>query len=163
MVKIRRLNQDITYGKIYLHSMPGRYEKLDEFEKEVKKLNLYKIICLIDKTEIEEKSPEYLRSIDEGQLSGIPIVHNPVPDYGIPIEANDISEYESTLLGSSQILKAGNILIHCAGGIGRTGTFAIMLLKIIGFSFEEALKITIEAGSKPETPEQIEFCRNYKS
>jgi len=124
---------------------------------------LYKIVCLTDKTEIEEKSPEYLSSIDDGKLADIPVVYNPVPDYGIPVGMNDISEYESTLLGSYQTLKAGNILIHCAGGYGRTGTFAIMLLKIIGFSFEEAFKITIEAGSKPETPEQIEFCRNYKS
>ncbi len=157
MVKIRRLNQDITYGKIYLHSMPGRYEKLDEFEKEIKKLNLYKIICLTDKTEIEEKSPEYLRPIDEGQLAGIPIVNNPIPDYGIPTQRKDIAEYESTIIESYETLKAGNILIHCAGGIGRTGTFAIMLLKTAGFSFEEALEITINAGSKPETPDQMEF------
>lgn len=162
MVEIRQIHQNSTYGNIYLHSMPGRYENLDEFEKEVKKLNLYKMICLTDKTEIEEKSPEYLSSIDYGKLAGIPVVYNPVPDYGIPIEGNDVSEYESTIAGSYQTLKAGNILIHCAGGYGRTGTFAIMLLKIIGFSFEEAFKITNEAGSKPETPVQMKFCRNYK-
>jgi hypothetical protein len=38
-----------------------------------------------------------------------------------------------------------------------------MLLKTIGFSFEEALKITNKAGSNPETPEQLEFCKNYIS
>jgi protein-tyrosine phosphatase len=71
--------------------------------------------------------------------------------------------YKSALEVSSQALKTGNILIHCAGGIGRTGTFTIILLKKLGFSFEEALKITNDAGSNPETPEQIEFCKNYKS
>lgn len=93
----------------------------------------------------------------------IPIVYNPVPDYGIPVIKKDVSEYESTLTDSYQTLKAGNILIHCAGGIGSTGTFAVILLKIVGYSFEEALKITNNAGSDSETPEQIEFCRNYKS
>jgi len=163
MVKMRWLNQDITYGKIYLHSMSGRYEKLDDFEKEIKKLNLYNIICLTNKTEIEEKSPDYLKSIDDGQLADIPIVYNSIPDFGIPTEVKDISKYESTLKESYETLKAGNILIHCAGGYGRTGTFATMLLKTAGFSFEEALEITIKAGSKPETQGQLGFCKKYKS
>lgn len=151
MVKIRQLNQDNTYGKIYLHSMPGRYEKIDEFEKEIKKLNLYEIICLTDKTEIKEKSPEYLRSVEAGKLGDRKIDYNPVPGFGIPVEEKDISRYKSTLNSTYQTLKAGSILIHCASGIGRTGTFSVMLLKIIGFPFEEALKITNEAGSNPET------------
>ena len=161
MVKIRQINQNRTYGKIYLHSMPGRYEKFDEFEKEVKKLNLYKIVCLTDTTEIEEKSPEYLPSINNGKLNNTLINYNPVPDYSIPTKVNDFLDYELTLIMSYQALMAGNILIHCAGGIGRTGTFAVILLQIIGFSFKEALKITQEAGSNPETPEQLEFCRYY--
>ena len=48
-------------------------------------------------------------------------------------------------------------LIHYAGGIGRTGIFAVMLLKTLGFSFEEALKITNDAGSDPATQEQMGY------
>ena len=160
-MKIRKLNQNKTYGKIFLHSMPGRYEKWNELIKEVEKLNLHTIICLTSKLEIKEISPEYLRSVEEGKLGKINIIYHPVPDFGIPVKKN-ISDYESILMRTYQTLRAGNILIHCAGGIGRTGTFAVILLKIIGFSFEEALKITKGAGSNPETSEQLEFCRDYE-
>ena len=49
MINIRQLNQDKTYGKIFLHSMPGRYEKFEELVEELNRLNLYEIICLADK------------------------------------------------------------------------------------------------------------------
>jgi protein-tyrosine phosphatase len=140
--------------------MPGRYEKFTDFTKEVEKLKLYKIVCLTDKNEIKGKSPEYLSSVETGILGDIKIDYNPVPDYGIPVEEKDIKKYESTLNDTYQILKVSNVLIHCAGGIGRTGTFAVMLLKTAGFTFEEALKIVKGVGSKPETPEQMEFCCN---
>ena len=163
MIKIRQLKQDKTYGKIYLHSMPGRYEKLDKLIEELNKLNLYEIVCLADKKEIEEKSPDYLSSVEAGKLDKNRITYNPVSDYGVPVKENDLKRYESTLMKIYETLKAGNVLIHCAGGIGRTGTFAVILLRMYGYTFEEALEIAQEAGSNPETPDQIEFCKNYKS
>ena len=101
--------------------------------------------------------------MEAGKLDKNRIIYNPVPDYNIPVKENDLLQYESSLMKSYETLKAGNVLIHCAGGIGRTGTFAVILLRMYGYTFEEALQIVKEAGSSPETPEQIEFCNNYKS
>ncbi len=162
-IKIRQLDQDTTYGKIYLHSMPGRYEKLGDLVSDLNKLNLYEIVCLATKEEIKEISPEYLSSIGKGKLDKNRIIYNPVPDNNIPVKESDLIQYEATLMKIYQTLKAGNVLIHCAGGIGRTRTFAVIILRMYGYTFEEALKIVNEAGSTPEIPKQIDFCKNYKS
>ena len=47
--------------------------------------------------------------------------------------------------------KAGDaVMLHCAAGIGRTGTAAACLLKRLGLSSSEAIQRVRDAGSNPE-------------
>jgi len=49
------------------------------------------------------------------------------------------------------------VLIHCAGGIGRTGMVATLLLVHLGYPVMESLYIIKNAGSSAETDEQKDF------
>jgi protein-tyrosine phosphatase len=161
MKLFRQIKQNKIKGEIFLHSMPGRNENLDEVIVELKNHDISKIICLAEKSEIQYKSKDYLEAVNNGQLSNIPIIYNPVSDFGIPTGDKALLEYESALKQAYEQLKTENILIHCAGGIGRTGTFSIILLRMIGYSLEEAKRITLVTGSHSEVQEQKDFCRNY--
>ena len=47
-----------------------------------------------------------------------------------------------------------SVLLHCAAGIGRTGTMAACVLKQLGVPREEALWRVRDAGSSPESAVQ---------
>ena len=52
-------------------------------------------------------------------------------------------------------LRAGeSVLLHCAAGLGRTGTAAACVLKALGLETREALQRVREAGSNPQNAEQ---------
>ncbi|MBI9098122.1 MAG: dual specificity protein phosphatase family protein [Spirochaetaceae bacterium] len=162
MNRLRHIKQDKTKGIIYLHSMPGKKEDLQEFMKHINVLNVSRIFCLTHKREIEQYSPHYLDAVYYGHYDSINITYCPCPDFGIPQKEKDLIIYEKAIHEAYNTLKGSNILIHCQGGIGRTGTFAVILLRQIGFSFEDALKLTNSAGSNPGNHEQLNFAENYK-
>lgn len=159
----RQIKQNMTKGNIFLHSMPGLYETLDKVKKELIDHHITQIFCLTNKSEIRVYSPDYLPAVENNQLDGICIIYNPVPDYGIPAPDKMLSDYHTTLIKAYEHLKVGNILVHCTGGIGRTGTFSVILLRMIGYTLEEALQITGNKGSGPESSEQKDFCNNYEN
>ncbi len=134
---------------------------MDEVLKELKDHDVTAIFCLTNKSEIRVYSPDYFQALENGRLNDVSIIYNPVPDYGIPVDDKALSDYHTTLMKAYEHLKAGNILIHCTGGIGRTGTFSVILLRMIGYTLDEALQITRNNGSGPESPEQKDFCQNY--
>lgn len=157
----RQIKQNIIKGNIFLHSMPGLYETLDEVKKELNDHDITQIFCLTNKSEIRAYSSDYFEAVEKRQLDSIRIIYNPVPDYGIPVDDKMLSDYHKTLIKAYEHLKVGNILVHCTGGIGRTGTFSVILLRMIGYTLDEALQITRNKGSGPESTEQKDFCNNY--
>ena len=159
---IRLLQQGKMTGKIFLHSMPGRFETINEIAEELKSNNVSKIICLTDYANIKEYSDDYLVAVKKGHLDGIDIKYSPVPDFEVPQSDTQLSSYESALRESVDHLGNGNLLIHCAGGVGRTGTFAIILLRMLGYSFREAKRMVLKAESKPENDDQWDFCEHYQ-
>jgi protein-tyrosine phosphatase len=54
------------------------------------------------------------------------------------------------------------LAIHCAAGVGQTGTVAASLVVRIGLPLEEALSLIEEAGSEPEIPSQLAFVRGLR-
>ncbi len=137
---------------LYLYSMPGRYEPIGEFIKRAQELEIETLVCLTAEEEVKEKSPEYARMVEDESL---PFFRNvfPIPDFGTPEDADDLYEFAILLVG--RLMDGENMLIHCAGGIGRTGMFAGCILK----AQELPLSILEESGSYPETEEQMDVIK----
>jgi len=141
-------------GRLLLHSMPGRRERLDECWREAESVPVHAIICLASDEEIAQKSPSYLAAITSGD---VPCQRWPlgVPDYGVPSDESGFLDLASQVADS---LKNGlNVLVHCGAGIGRTGMFAALVLMRLRIPLEESLKRVKAAGSGPETAAQRAF------
>jgi len=142
---------DSIPGRVYLHSMPGRYEEWNDFIAEAKEKRIGTIVCLTSEEEIKKKSPAYAKAIEDDTLP-CPREAFPIPDYGVPQNRGDYAAFVEKIAG---LLRSdGTILVHCGAGIGRTGTFAICLLLSLGVNDVEATEIIKSAESKPETREQ---------
>ncbi len=135
-------------GRVWLSSMPGRLEPWPAFLREARERGLQQVLCLNPMFEIERLSPSYAAAITAGALP-FRWTHLPMQDFGLA-EALDpyragIDEVAATVRGG------GVVLLHCAAGIGRTGTSAACLLKRLGASTPVALQRVREAGSNPES------------
>ena len=134
-------------GRLYLHSMPGRYETWDAFVKAASQHGISTIVCLTPDEEIARQSPAYAEAIRRGTL-GYARACSPLPDYGVPRDWEAYAAFVGRIAG---LLRAGEtVLVHCGAGIGRTGTFAICLLLALGASLLEAREAVRAAGSEPE-------------
>jgi len=140
-------------GEMWPHSMPGRYDSLEDAWSEIRRLGVSWIVCLAPFGEIAKKSPIYARAIEKG---GVPcqIRQLAIPDYGAP---GDDSTFAQCVRGAADALRQGkHILVHCGAGIGRTGMFAIATLVALGLSLDQARREVSATGSGPERPAQEE-------
>jgi hypothetical protein len=150
----RKLQTD-TSGTLYLHSMPGRYEALEQVREAVKANQIAAIIWLASDKEIEKKSPSYAAAIAKERMIPVERICFPVPDYGTP---EDIKGFYALARKVADRLKSNeNLLVHCAGGVGRTGMLAGCVLAALGLP-QDALK---KSGSGPEGEEQEKIIRNF--
>jgi protein-tyrosine phosphatase len=69
-------------------------------------------------------------------------------NFGLPLEPE---AFRAGIELAADRLAAGDaVVLHCAAGIGRTGTAAACLLKQLGWPVEEAVRAVRAAGSNPE-------------
>jgi protein-tyrosine phosphatase len=141
-------------GALYLHSMPGRNEALEDAVAEVRRLGISHIVSLAPLSEIRLKSPAYAQATEAATLPAL-LASCPIPDRGVP---DNQAELTSSVDETASALKAGHkLLLHCGAGIGRTGTYAAAVLMRLGLSMHQAIANVGLAGSHPETEEQLEL------
>lgn len=147
---------DDVKGRLYLHSMPGRYEPFQATLDAVRMKGISKIICLTSLEEIEAKSPTYARALQRNHVLWQQIMF-PIVDYGVP---SDRTRFLDLVTDIAAALRVGvNVLLHCAAGIGRTGTVASCVLVALGVAPDQATQRVYEAGSYAERPEQVELIQ----
>jgi protein-tyrosine phosphatase len=135
-------------GLVWLSSMPGRLEPWPTFLDEAAAKGLHEVLCLNPRHEIERLSPAYAAALAEGNLP-FRWTHLPMQDFGL---AAELDAYRRAVDTVADTVRAGGVvLVHCAAGIGRTGTTAACLLKRLGATTPVALQRVRDAGSDPES------------
>lgn len=140
--------EDERLGTLWLHAMPGRLESWPRFLLEAERARLQLVVCLTPRHEIAQLSPGYLEAIEHGSLP-FRWRHLPMRDLGL---APQFEAFRGGVDEACQALRSQQgVLLHCAAGIGRTGTLAACLLKRLGLPTPVALERVREAGSSPES------------
>lgn len=138
-------------GQLWLGPMPARFESWSAFEASAQRTGLGIVVCLTPRPELAELSPEYHAAIARGRLP-FRWLHVPMRNFGVPEEP---AAFRRDIAAIAQALNAGDaVLLHCAAGMGRTGTAAACLLKALGLDAEESLQRVRDAGSNPQNADQ---------
>lgn len=141
-------------GKLLLHSMPGRFEAIERVWQQLQNHAVGAIVCLTEDHEIRLKSSKYGEALDAGTVP-CPVLAFEISEGGAP---GDREGFWALAKNVAHRLQSGDvILIHCAGGIGRTAMLAVSVLLALGQPLKEAESVISRAGSLVETITQIEM------
>ncbi len=145
--------------------LPGRRDwqrSLSEDIQEILSLGISAVVSLVTLDELKTYQVETLHLDLRGK--NLEVLHSPILDQGVPSLAN-LTEILSWI---DQMAAAGKkILIHCLGGLGRSGTIAACyLIWKNGVPAQEAISIVRKARSERaiESAQQLNFINEfYKS
>jgi protein-tyrosine phosphatase len=155
MFRSVNLPDDVS-GRLYLHSMPGRYESYQATLDAVRLKGISQVVCLTSLEEIAGKAPAYARALQRNDVPWQQCMF-PIVDFGVP---SDRARFLELVRSIAADLRSGvNVLLHCAAGIGRTGTVASCVLVALGLTAGEAAQRVHAAGSYAERPEQVELIQ----
>ena len=158
-------------GKIILTCFPGRNEEkklfndqlfLDELEN-FHQLNCSAIVSLVEDIEFEKMYDKkfFVREIYNKNLNWfhLPIIDLKAPDHKF------IDKWQTTKsLLKNELINGKNIIIHCMGGKGRSGTIAAILLIEFGDANKEVINMVREKRNGAiETKEQEDFILSYST
>ena len=141
-------------GTLLLHSMPGRFEAIEKVWRQVQIDAVRAIVCLTEKYEIRLKSSNYADALEAGAVP-CSVLPFEIREGGVPADRQAFWQLARDL---AERLQSGEaLLIHCAGGVGRTAMLAVSVLLALGQPFDEAESAVSRAGSIVETMPQIEM------
>jgi protein-tyrosine phosphatase len=144
-------------GTLWLGPMPGRLRPIADDMDDLRAQKVTLIVSLTPLGEIEEKAPGYAASLAGG--TDIRVVRFPITDFGVPADEAGLFALASE---TARALASGKrVFVHCAAGIGRTGTFAICILRAFGLDLAQATTLVASAGSGPETEAQKAFVARF--
>lgn len=117
------------------------------------------LVCLLEDSEFDELRIGGLAVAAEA--AGIAFHRLPIPDFSVPRDQAEVIELASHIAGWAG---AGeNVVIHCKGGIGRSGTIGGCVLRYSGQDATTALNSLAEArgANCPETEQQRRYIEAF--
>ena len=141
-------------GRLQLHSMPGRFEAIERVLQQLRSEAVGAIVCLTEEYEIRLKSSKYAEALEAGTVP-CSVLPFEIREGGVP---EDRGAFWALANDVANRLQSGEaVLIHCAGGVGRTAMLAISVLLALGEPMTDAESVVSRAGSIVETMPQIEM------
>ena len=142
-------------GKLFIMPKPT-YFMIDRDMRYYNNIGIEKIISLLEINEAEDEGLADEES--ECNNVGIEFEQYPIRDGDIP-EMKTFVEFVKKIY--LEIINGKYITVHCWAGIGRSGMLVCALLKMNGYSTDEAVKFVSEKREYPvpETGEQYNFLK----
>jgi len=112
-------------------------------------------------TSDEMKDLDLTDEAERCRVSNISFISLPIEDLGVPASREDALNVVTAI--ERLLVEGHNVVIHCRGGIGRSGLLGASLLVASGIEPEAALqRVSAARGfSVPETPEQKQWVRDF--
>lgn len=114
------------------------------------------LVCLLEAQELEQWEIPDL--IPAARKRGIEVLHLPIKDVSEPT-----LEEARALVRQLLERAASPILIHCVGGLGRSGLIAGCLLRAMGLGYAETLEKLVAARGPecPQSSDQRDFVKRF--
>jgi atypical dual specificity phosphatase len=142
----------ILPGRLAGAARPGM---LDDLDRDLTFLKRSKIERIVSLTRLPLVT---LGSVSPAELGGFEFIHFPIPDMGIPTPR----ACERLCRGLVADLDQHPTLLHCQGGLGRTGMVAACCLVTLGVGPELALRYVRGINSNyAQTVTQELFIEHY--
>jgi protein-tyrosine phosphatase len=119
------------------------------------------LVSLMERDEYSDlQIPELFQKAEE---QGMEVLYLPIPDYGVPNAPED-DNYRPFIEDIASRIEGGEtVIVHCRGGLGRSGMVAASVLVALGHSAEDALGTVREARKGAvETPDQEDRVRWFE-
>jgi predicted protein tyrosine phosphatase len=145
-------------------SLGGRWERelATDIRRLEKEFGADVLVSLLERNEYHGyRIPELL---EKPSVGGVEILRFAIKDMGVPQEA-ETERYEAFVQKILRRLERGqNVVVHCRGGLGRTGTVAACVLVALGrHTADEAIAAVREARKGTvQTREQEDFVRLFE-
>ena len=124
----------------------------------LKNVGVDKVLCLLEEPESQQLGLQDQQTLTE--KTGMEFQRFPITDYGVP----DFLDLQILITELRKDLQDGkHILVHCRGGVGRTGLICCCVMAASGHNVPDAISIvTKKRGAQvPETPAQIDMIIRY--
>jgi protein-tyrosine phosphatase/nicotinamidase-related amidase len=158
-LRIDYLNEVSEIGMTILPGRKDRKRNLDSDISVIRKQDIKKVICLISPDEFTSYGVPDL--LEKYKANGLNVKHVSIVDQGIPT-AEEVKQLTSEI--NTSVTNKEKILIHCVGGLGRTGLLAACYLKEYRkLSAADSIKKVREARSPRaiESEAQENFVEQY--
>lgn len=158
-----RLFRIDSIGKGYLAvtAQPAQNGDAEMSIRDIAMQDIHQVVSLLDTVESRALGLEHEAVLVSGQ--SMHFVSYPIADMGLPASVGDFARLSLTLF--QQIDSGVNTLIHCRGGIGRSGLLAAAVLLHGGRNVQQAFaRVSLMRGEVvPETEQQGDWLRLHQN